>query len=146
MFVDVFGMRTGASPGGQNRPPIKSAAGRGVAPVRPTAKVRPTVPVRLTHVAGGFEPSDRYVRRFWVAALGPGAVAELLRLTSAGAKGEAVRLPRHLPQLLRSDLVKIEDGVLAVVSRIPVVPATMRWRFPPDLAAEHAELIARVDR
>ena len=139
-------MRAGASPGGQNRPPINSAAGHGGAPVRPTAKVRPTVPVRLTHVPDGFEPSDPYVRRFWVAALGPGAIAELLRLASAGAKGEAVRLPRYLPQLLRSDLVKIEDGVLAIVSRIPFVPPTMRWRFPPHLAAEHAELIARVSQ
>ena len=76
-----------------------------------------------------------------MAALGPGAVAELLRLTSAGAKGEAVRLPRHLPQLIRADLVKIQNGTLSVVSRIPLVPSTMRWRFPPDVAAEHAELV-----
>ena len=134
-------MRTGASPGGQNRPPIKRAAGHGAAPVRPTARVRPTVPVQLSPTSEGFEPSDPYVRKFWVAALGPGAVAELLRLTSAGSKGEAVRLPRHLPQLLRADLVTIQNGALSVVSRIPLVPRNMRWRFPPDIAAEHAELV-----
>jgi hypothetical protein len=74
-----------------------------------------------------------------VAALGPGAVAELLRLVSAAAKGEEVRLPRYLPQLLRSNLVSIVNGTLAVTSLIPPVPTEMRWRFSPDLAAQHAE-------
>jgi hypothetical protein len=90
-------------------------------------------------VATGIDPSDPYVRRFWVAALGPGAVAELLRLVRAAAKGEEVRLPRHLPQLLRANLVSIVEGTLAVVRLIPPVPVEMRWRFSPDLAAQHAE-------
>jgi len=96
------------------------------------------VPVRLVEVTEGIEPSDRYVRKFWVAALGPSAVAELLRLVSAAGKGEEVRLPRYLPHLLRAGLVRIVDGTLAVDSLIPMVPVEMRWRFPPDLAAEHA--------
>ncbi|HJQ77246.1 MAG TPA: hypothetical protein VJ948_08285 [Acidimicrobiia bacterium] len=91
----------------------------------------------------GLEVSDPYIRRFWVAALGPGAVAELLRLISAAGKGEEVRLPRHLPQLLRAGLVSIVEGTLAVEQRIPVVPAEMRWRFPPDLAAQHAAWLTR---
>jgi hypothetical protein len=96
------------------------------------------VPVRLIPADGGLESSDPYVRRFWVAALGPGAVAELLRLVSAAGKGEQVRLPRHLPQLMRAGLVEVVDGTLAVVERIPLVPPEMRWRFPPDVAAQHA--------
>lgn len=135
-------MRTGAPASGQNRPPIRNAAGRVGVPVRPTARIRPTVPVKLIENDEGIEPSDPYVRRFWVAAMGPGAVAELLRLVSAAVKGEEVRLPRHLPQLLRADLVRIVDGTLAVSERIPVVPAGMRWRFPPDLAAQHAAWLA----
>lgn len=131
-------MRAGAPASGQNRPPINSAVGHAGASLRPTARVRPTVPVHLVEVAEGIEPSDRYVRRFWVAALGPSAVAELLRLVSAAGKGEEVRLPRYLPHLLRAGLVRIVDGTLAVDSRIPMVPVEMRWRFPPDLAAEHA--------
>ena len=111
--------------------------GHAGAPVRPTARVRPTVPVRLVSTDDGVEASDPYVRKFWVAALGPGAVAELLRLVSAAGKGEEVRLPRHLPQLLRTGLVTVVDGTLAVKDRIPPVPAEMRWRFPPDLAAQH---------
>jgi len=89
-------------------------------------------------VSDGIDPSDRYVRKFWVAALGPSAVAELLRLVSAAGKGEEVRLPRYLPHLLRAGLVRIVDGALAVDSLIPAVPVEMRWRFPPDLAAQHA--------
>ncbi|HZD22439.1 MAG TPA: hypothetical protein VE569_03430 [Acidimicrobiia bacterium] len=69
--------------------------GHAGAPLRPTARVRPAVPVRLITTEVGVEPSDPYVRRFWVAALGPGAVAELLRLISAAGKGEEVRLPRQ---------------------------------------------------
>lgn len=107
------------------------------APLRPTARVRPTIHVSVAPRDEGFEPSDPYVRKFWVAALGPGAVAELLRLASAAGKGEEVRLPRHLPQLLRVGLVSIVDGRLSVVERIPVVPPELRWRFTPDIAADH---------
>ncbi len=136
-------MRTGAPANGQNRPPINSAVGHAGAPVRPTALVRPTIGVKLTPADHGFEPSDPYIRRFWVAALGPGAVAELLRLVSAAGRGEDVRLPRYLPHLLRAGLVTIEEGTLAVSERIPPVPVGMRWRFPPDLAAEHAVVMRR---
>ena len=135
-------MRTGATTSGQNRPPINSAAGHAGAPVRPTALIRPTVPVRIVPCSDGVEASDPYVRRFWVAALGPGAVAELLRLVSAAGKGEEVRLPRHLPQLLRAGLVTVVDGTLAVPERIPLVPREMRWRFPPDLASQHTDWLA----
>jgi len=131
-------MRAGAPASGQNRPPINSAVGHVGAPLRPTAHIRPTVPVRLVPCRDGIEASDPYVRKFWVAALGPGAVAELLRLVSAAGKGEDVRLPRHLPQLLRAGLVTIVEGTLAVCQLIPHVPLEMRWRFPPDLAAQHA--------
>ena len=96
------------------------------------------MPVRLIPTDDGLAASDPYVRRFWVAALGPGAIAELLRLVSAAGKGEEVRLPRHLPQLMRAGLVEVLEGTLAVVERIPLVPPEMRWRFPPDVAAQHA--------
>ena len=138
LLVGLSRMRAGAPASGQNRPPTDSAVGHVGAPLRPTARIRPTVPVRLIPSERGIAASDPYVRRFWVAALGPGAVAELLRLVSAAGKGEDVRLPRHLPQLLRAGLVRIVVGSLAVEDRIPPVPVEMRWRFPPDLAAAHA--------
>ena len=76
-----------------------------------------------------------------MAAIGPSAVAELLRLVQAGLKGEDVRLPRYLPALIKAGLVSIDGDALAVVDRIPEVPIELRWRFPPSLAAEHSRLM-----
>jgi hypothetical protein len=96
------------------------------------------VPVRLESSAAQFSPTDPYVRRFWVAAIGSAAVAELLRLVRAAEKGEGVRLPRYLPSLIRSGLVKADSGGLVVLDHIPQVPKNLRWRFPPSLAADHS--------
>lgn len=76
-----------------------------------------------------------------MAAIGPSAVAELLRLVQAGLRGEDVRLPRYLPTLIRAGLTKIQSDAIAVVDRIPEVPVELRWRFPPSLAAEHSRLV-----
>jgi hypothetical protein len=73
-----------------------------------------------------------------VAALGSGAIAELLRLVRAAEKGEEVRLPRYLPQLLRADLVSVTSAGIRVSDTFPAVPSELRWRFPPSLAGEHA--------
>ena len=95
------------------------------------------VPVRLSADRGRFEPSDPYVRRFWVAAIGANAVAELLRLVRSAEKGEDVRLPRTLPLLLKTGLAEVEQGSLVVGARMPLVPLELRWRFSPHLADEH---------
>ena len=135
-------MRTAASASSHDRPPSQAAAGHADAAVRPTARTRPVVPIRLEDGEDGFEPSDPYVRRFWVAAIGPGAITELLRLVRAAGKGEDVRLPRHLPLLLKAGLVTVSEGALVVPKSLPVVPYELRWRFPPGLAAEHSDLLA----
>ncbi len=134
-------MRAEAPAGGQNRPPTGAAAGHAGASVRRTAWVRPTVAVKIIPTRARFKPADPYVRRFWVAAIGPSAVAELLRLVQAGFKGEDVRLPRTLPTLVRAGLARIDSDAIAVVSQIPEVPLELRWRFPPSLAAEHSRLV-----
>ncbi|MDX1468854.1 MAG: hypothetical protein R3258_05895 [Acidimicrobiia bacterium] len=134
-------MRAEASARGHDRPPSQIAAGHADASVRPTARTRPVVPVAAIE-KDGYPPSDPYVRRFWVAAIGPAAVAELLKLMRAAAKGEEVPLPRSLPVLLKLGLAHVENGSLVVGTRIPAVPAEMRWRFPPSLAAEHATMVA----
>lgn len=132
-------MGTEVAGGGQiARPPNLRAVGPQAAAVRPTARTRPVVPVRIENRSSGFEPSDPYVRRFWVAAIGSSAVAELLRLVRAAEKGEGVRLPRCLPALLRVGLVKADSAGLIVFDRIPAVPLELRWRFPPSLGSEHS--------
>ena len=126
---------------GVARPPVKDAVSAGSASVRATARVRPFVPVELVKSDGPFPVSHPYIRRFWVAALGSGAIAELLRLVRAAEKGEEVRLPRYLPQLLRADLVSVTSNAIRVGNRFPVVPRELRWRFPPSLAGEHSRWI-----
>ena len=133
-------MRAEASARGHDRPPSQIAAGHAGASVRPTARTRPVVPV-VSKKKDGFEPSDPYVRRFWVAAIGPTAVAELLKLIRAAEKGEEVRLPRHLPLLLKLGLAEVKSGAIVVGSRLPAVPIEMRWRFTPALAAEHVRVL-----
>lgn len=108
------------------------------ASVRASAKIRPIVPVQLISGVKGFPASHPYVRRFWVAALGSEAIAELLRLVRAAEKGEGVRLPRYLPQLIRAGLLTSSSGAIQVSDRIPPVPEELRWRFPPSLGAEHS--------
>lgn len=135
-------MKTEAlSVNGVVRPPSKDAVSAGSASVRATARVRPFVPVELVDRDGPFPASHPYIRRFWVAALGSGAIAELLRLVRAAEKGEEVRLPRYLPQLLRADLVSVTSNAIRVGNRFPVVPRELRWRFPPSLAGEHSRWI-----
>ena len=135
-------MTTEASPvTGVARPPANDAAFPGDASVRASARIRPVVPVRLVASRTGLMPDDPYVRRFWVAALGSGAIAELLRLVRAAEKGEGVRLPRYLPQLMKAGLVTSARGALVVKSRIPPVPRELQWRFPPTLAGEHSRWV-----
>jgi hypothetical protein len=51
------------------------------------------------------------VLRFWALALGPGTVADLLRLMTADRRGRLGR-PLHLAQLARAGLVCFANGRL----------------------------------
>lgn len=129
---------TAPASGDHARPPSERiAAYASEAGVRPTARTRPDLPTRLQRVSNGFPPDDPYVRRYWVAALGRGAVTELLRLIRAATDERPVALPTWLPALMRSDLVRVEEGVLVVADRIPPVPRPLQRRFPPGLREEH---------
>lgn len=132
---------TTAASGDHARPPSeRNAASASEATVRPTVRSRPVLPTRLERVERGFAPDDPYIRRYWVAAIGRGAVTELLRLMRAAAEERCIPLPIWLPVLLRSDLVRVEEGVLIVCDRIPTVPTSLQRRFPPGLREEHRRL------
>ncbi len=129
-------MTTAGSGETNARPPVGAASSPESA-VRPTARVRPLLPVRTEPSTEGFSPTDPYVRRFWVAAIGAGAVAELLRLIRVGIDGRSAPLPHWLPILIRSELVKVERDHLVVPGRLPPVPRALSRRFPPGLRDQH---------
>lgn len=82
-------------------------------------------------------PSDHpYVRRYWTAVLGPGAVADLLRLATAAQRGRSLRRPVNLASLTRAGLVRHSDGRILVRTVIPPVPVGSVRRMHPVLRDE----------
>ena len=86
--------------------------------------------------------TDRYVRRFWTAALGPGAVADLLRLAAAADGGRSLPRPVHLDSLVRNGLVSGAGHVVVVPERVPLLPHRLVRALPPALRREHDEWAA----
>jgi hypothetical protein len=136
-----------AAPGNHDkRPPVvESAPPPGVAavPLRRTAAERaivtplpwpatdpdlPTYPV--THP---------YIRRYWTATIGPGAVADLLRLATAAQRGRSLRRPTHIHVLVRANLVHINHGHVFVRTRIPRLSPIHVRLLPPDLRRAHPD-------
>ncbi|NNC43544.1 MAG: hypothetical protein HKO03_09935 [Acidimicrobiia bacterium] len=90
--------------GGHVRPPMEDA---GVP--RPTVRRRRTVrAVIWDDPSPGFSAQDDYVRRFWTAVIGPGAVADLLRLMAAAGTDRELKRPVFLAELARVGLAR--DG------------------------------------
>jgi hypothetical protein len=104
-------------------------------PLRRTALVRPTiVPVLLQGAFTGFAPTDPYVRRFWIPIVGPGAVADLLRLTTAARGGRPLKLPVHTPLLVREGLARRDaPDTVAVRPLVPPLSPPQVRRLPPRL-------------
>ncbi|HSQ38030.1 MAG TPA: hypothetical protein VLS92_09080, partial [Acidimicrobiia bacterium] len=92
---------TAAAPGAirrDARPPIEmepapASGAAEVMPLRPTAIPRPYIHPLLAASNGhaGHNPDDPAVRRYWSALVGPGAVADLLRLTATARRGGRLR-------------------------------------------------------
>ncbi len=117
--------------------PLSGAAGS----TRPTVWRRPLVapePWDDPLNAIGYPVHHPYVRRYWTAAIGPGAVADLLRMAAAARDGNRLRRPLHLPTLLTEGLVRARAGRLLVRPTVPPLPARHARRLPPALRAEHA--------
>ena len=107
---------------------------------RVTALPRPWVRPRLLPLGGDHAPDDPAVRRFWTALVGPGAVADLLRLTAAAHAGREVRRPLHLPVLLREGLVERHGETILVYPRVPGLRPRHLVMLHPALRAEYRRL------
>ncbi len=121
------------------RPPIPmpGAADRSpVASPRPTVKRRAMVRPHLWTAPGGYPARHEYVRRYWTAALGPGAVADLLRLVQAAKRRRSIRRPLSLATLARVGLVVEQESRLYVRSTVPPVPPELWPRLTPQLRRE----------
>ncbi len=104
--------------------------------IRRTAQQRSEVkpiPISREH---GYQPTDPYIRRYWVAAIGPGAVADLLRLAAAAQRGRSLPVPTHLDVLLREGLVARMGDVIGIPTTFPQLPLRLRGRLPPRLVGE----------
>jgi len=107
--------------------------------IRRTAIARDkVVPILIEGPENGYLPTDPYVRMFWIPILGPGAVADLCRLTAAATRGRPLKVPTHLDVLARTGHVqRCPDGSFGVVAPVrPLSPREAR-RLPPRLRRAH---------
>lgn len=108
--------------------------------LRPTAARRPAIrPVVWPEgdARAGFATNDPYVRRFWTAAIGPGAVADLMRLAVAAQRDRSLLRPEALRTLVREDLARWVRGRLLVRVKIPTLSPFQLRRLSPELRREH---------
>jgi hypothetical protein len=138
-----------AAPGTHNnRPPVVEPApqpGAAATPVRRTARQRAIItplPWETTTLNLPTYPADHpYVRRYWTATIGPGAVADLLRLATAAQRGRSLRRPTYLHVLVRANLVHVRQGNVFVRTRIPQLSPIHLRLLPPDLRRCHTDEI-----
>ena len=94
--------------------------------------------VDLIHASSeGFSPGHEYVRRFWAAAIGRGAIRDLLELFLAGLRQRTVQEPFYLGVLLAAGLVEVLGNRIRIPSRVPPLPTNMVLRLSPYLRSDH---------
>ena len=91
-----------------------------------------------------YSPTHPYVRLYWTATIGPGAVADLLRLVTAATRGRSLRRPTHLHVLVRSGLAHTHNGQVFVRCTIPSLNSIQVRLLPPDLRRRHPETTTSV--
>ena len=116
--------------------PVPGTADRSPLQGRPTVHRRPLVKPRMWLTPGGYPPEHEYVRRYWTAAIGAEAVADLLRLMQAAKRQQSIRRPISTPTLARSGLVLGQDQTLWVRSTVPPLSSEMIRRLTPALRVE----------
>ena len=140
--------RTTAAPKTHDsRPPVVVSApqsGAAAGLIRPTARQRAIItplPWETTDPNITTYPLNHpYVRRYWTATIGPGAVADLLRLATAAQRGRSLRRPTHLHVLVRANLVHTTAGHVFVRTNIPQLSSFHVRLLPPDLRRLHPRL------
>lgn len=104
--------------------------------VRPRTVVSPLV---WDSADPGYPVASDYVRTFWTATLGPGAVADLLRLATAASRGRSLRRPLSLSRLCVAGLARERSGRVEVRTVIPpLTPAQLR-SLHPSIRRLHAQ-------
>lgn len=125
-------------------PPSGAAASH----LRPTARQRTVIkPIPWDWADNddtSFSPTHPYVRLYWTATIGPGAVADLLRLATAATRGRSLRRPTHLHVLVRAGLAHTHKGHVFVRTRIPPLNLIQTRLLPPDLRRQHPETTTKV--
>ncbi len=117
-------------------------SGAAASHLRPTARQRAIItPIPWDWAeedeAERYTPTHPYVRLYWTATIGPGAVADLLRLATAATRGRSLRRPTHLHVLVRVGLAHTHKGHVFVRTRIPTLNTIQQRLLPPDLRRQH---------
>jgi hypothetical protein len=127
-------MTTSASGASHNTSPPSTPE----AEIVPTIRIRPEIKVKvLAGPPDGMRSDSIYIRRFWVAAIGPGAVADLLRTIRAGQKRQTVTYPIYLHVLVQSGLAAYDGKRVTVPNPVPLLPPHLVRRLPPQMRREH---------
>ena len=109
------------------------------AAVRISSQQRYHITPRLwpQRLKGGVDPSHAYVRTYWTAVLGAGAVAELLRVIAAAKHEAAIPHPVFLPVLCREGLVHYARRAVWVRDLVPPLGRRHLARLTPALRQRH---------
>ncbi|HEX9856621.1 MAG TPA: hypothetical protein VGC47_15020 [Acidimicrobiia bacterium] len=100
---------------------------------------RPTITPLVWDVGPqlGVPASHPYVRTFWTPVIGPGAVADLLRLATAASRGRSLPRPLHIATLVTHGLVHATAGDVRVRLVIPYLDAATEALLHPRLKRDH---------
>ena len=114
----------------------------GRAKLRRTVIPRRTVqPVEWSEPQHGHPVASAYVRTFWTAYLGPGAVADLLRLATAASRGRSLLRPIHLSRLGAAGLVRQLADRVEVRTEIPQLEPHQVRALAPRIRRMHEDYL-----